>query len=363
MYTIRGRCHPPPQKNTRTGNKRGWAIDDDETETTFPQYKGLPVYDEHLSNKYVGRVHKIWKEKPSGAIVVDIKTDDTAYVERVVKGELGELSINFSAKSDGVYRTSKPIPKEISICKIGAMDDAKIFAIVMESPTGEKTVMTVPKLSRYTPPPSSVHKSNEKMSTAETTPKEKDVEVQNSEGDSAGLENRLNEEQKKEAYKDYVFKKQKQIEKITNLVQGDILNGWKSAVQSNLIEFDPNFGCAVEKIAQDESSHCVLECMASYISNYQKLQNGVVAHEAKQAEAQAKSQVLQTRDERKIPLSFPKISTLFVKPETEVEVANSAVPVPENKKRSLAELFNLDDFETKRAHVHSQMSADIRRSV
>jgi len=152
---VRGRCHPPPHKDPKY---KGWELWASEVDRVMPKYVGKPVYVNHDPSEAVGKVKKVYRDKNSGSIVVDLALDPTDKGLRAMKdvhgGKLRGLSLGYDAYENPVTkgRIGEAIPKEISLCEVGAMPDTLIYAfqvddVVAVSSQKAKSIYTSNRIS------------------------------------------------------------------------------------------------------------------------------------------------------------------------------------------------------------------------
>lgn len=329
---VRGRCHPPPYTDPKY---KGWTIRASEVERVMPKYVGKPVHVEHDTSKTVGRVEAVFRDKKSGALVVDLGlTEDNDGIElmkRIHAGELGELSLGYTAEGDQrtMARTSEPEPVEISICKRGAMQDALIFGITVDDVTA---VASQKSQSVYKLPPVSIQ--NSKMSAdqqheqAAPAPSEADPLAKYSK-DELVRKVKLAEEVET-----------RKLEELKEALANFIAPAWDRVKQTGALA-GKEIGPDLEKIAATTEGRSVIELTAAVSGNFLKFekmylesQEEIKRLQEENRKLEASKTALVAEDERKTP-AFTGIAPLFA-------VSNSAAASeePAHKKLRIADMFN-----------------------
>ncbi len=324
VMELRGRCHPPPSKDPRY---KGWSIWASEVSRVMPKYVGKPVYVEHDENKVVvGKVKTVFKDKISGSLVVDltINNDNAGWdaMKAVQTGVLGDLSLGYEAwgiEETGA-RDSEAVPQEISLCRKGAMDDAKIFGIKIDgiasisSELGKSVYTSTPFtiLNSHNPPTKMSASTEDARAPATTSapvvPDVTDPEIARLIALGKQTEKRNAEIEKR------------RIDELRDLLLNNISPGWKKIVLNNPADEIPELGHAIEKIMEsdDPSGRVLLQATAKWEGSYRGLEEKYLASQAKikamEEEAlkrEASKVGLGSAEERKVTGDFSGIASMF----------------------------------------------------
>lgn len=336
---VRGRVHPPPHKDPKYKGWEHWAS---EVDTVIPEYVGKPVFINHEDTKTrVGQVKKMYKEKTSGCIVTDLTLDPTdqgmAAMKDVISGKLKGLSLGYSAYENPVTkgRIGRAIPKEISLCEVGAMPDTLIFAFQVDDVVA---VSAEKAKSIYTSPPVSLQNSLNKTRMTTTEQEAAQASAMTSTSDQSG--NGLTAEMLR-----YIeIGKQAEAKKVNDL-RDMVLNKLIPAYNSVIAEH-PEAGleglpAAMEELMQSPAGQVVLRASGMLGGNYIAREKVYAAKDEEvkklmeeRQKLEASKVALSSEDERKVA-SFGFGSL--------IHVANSgsasSAPVVGEKRMKFADAF------------------------
>lgn len=281
---IRGRVHPPPNKDA---DFRGWSFRADEIASVMPRYKGKPVRVDHDPTRVVGKVDRIWCDPACGSLIVDLALNDDAgaweAMRMVNDGTLTGLSLGYKAvRGAQSERASKPEPTEISIVSVGAMEDTEIFALKI----GDMVRASAAKSRSIYQGRGDTQLSKPNMSDPVTT----SVTDFASKYTPDVINSMLQYAEKA---------KEAEREKCDALIKGDILSGWQAAIQNEHIPHDRTFGAFMDGVKKDYPD--MVEVLAGVFGNYKKYDDAYKAGKKAPMAAAVHAAGLTTEIERKRP--------------------------------------------------------------
>lgn len=355
---VRGRCHPPPVKDPKY---RGWALRESEVLRVMPKWVGKPVHIEHDESQVVGKVKSVFKDKASNCLVVDLTLDSTkagwAAMEKIQRGELGELSLGFDAARDKNFaRVGDPIPIEISLVQKGAMNDALIFAMKVDDVVA---VSSEKSKSVYASEPVSIHNSRHNPRSRMNTTTNEDGLAQGSETD---VTTRYSKEQLARLVKIAEETESQKVNELKDAIANFIAPAWKKLQLTNATDGIPDIGDKIEKILDTPEGFDVLRATAMLSGNFLKFEKMYLDTKEQldkmteeKSKLEASRAALIAEDERKTS-DFSGIAPMFA-----VSVANSAgndgAETTSNKRPRISELFTPNEMKSAMSSVKNGLAS------